>query len=95
MKKYPDKMELAVGNHPEKRLMVLAKNIFPAKCDIVVMMDEEAEYFTSPIKEVSKDVEYISLTKFPKKILLWLTINEKGMSKPLFFSPGLALNEEI
>ena len=52
-------------------------------------------YFTSPAKEVSADVKFISHTKFPKKALLWLTISEKGMSMPLFFRSGLAVNGEI
>ena len=40
-------------------------------------------------------MKYISQTKFPKKVRLWLTISEKGMSKLLFFCSGLAVNEEI
>ena len=51
-------------------------------------------YFTSPTKEVSCVVKFISHTKFPKQLLLWLTISEKGMSKPLFFRSGLAVNGE-
>ena len=44
---------------------------------------------------MSSEVKFISHTKFPKKVLLWLTISESGMSKPLFFRSGLAVNGEI
>ena len=52
-------------------------------------------YFTFPTNQVSSEVKFISHTKFPKKVLLRLTISEKGMSKPLFFRSGLAVNGEI
>ena len=44
---------------------------------------------------MSSEVKFISHNKFPKKVLLWLTISEKGMSKTLFFRSGLAVNVEI
>ena len=44
---------------------------------------------------MSTEVKFISQTKFPKKVRLWLTISEKGMSKLLFFRSGLAVNGEI
>lgn len=30
----------------------------------------------------------------PKKVLLWLAISSRGMSKPVFFESGLAVNAE-
>ena len=52
-------------------------------------------YFTSHTKEVSTKVKFLSHTKFPKTVLLWLTISENGMSKLLFFRSGLAVNGGI
>ena len=40
-------------------------------------------------------MKFISHTKFPKKVLLWLTIREKVMSKLLFFHSELAVNEKV
>lgn len=90
-----------------QRLNKMVNSFFPANRDVAVVMDDETyltldgndwqgtSYFTSPTKEVSSEVKFISHTKFPKKVLLWLTISEKGMSKPLFFRSGLAVNGEI
>ena len=90
-----------------QRLDKTIKSIFPANRDMAVVMDNEAyltldsndwqgtSYFTSPTKEVSSEVKFSSHTKFPKKVRLWLTISEKGMSKLLFFHSGLAVNGKI
>lgn len=90
-----------------QRLNRMVTSIFPSNRDVAVVMDDETyltldgndwqgtSYFTSPTKEVSSEVKFISHTKFPKKVLLWLTISEKGISKPLFFRSGLAVNGDI
>ena len=82
----------------------MVNSIFSANRDVAVVMDEETldgndwqgtSYFTSPTNQVSSEVKFISHTKFSKKVLLWLTISENGMSKPLFFRSGLSVNGEI
>ena len=56
-----------------------------------------ASYYTSKdgTGTVSDKVMYIDKTKFPKKVLLWLCISEKGMSEPVFFKGGLAVNAKV
>ncbi|XP_065077549.1 uncharacterized protein LOC135700820 [Ochlerotatus camptorhynchus] len=90
-----------------QRLNKMVNSFFPANHDVAVVMDDETyltldgndwqgtSYFTSSTKEVSSVVKLISHTQFPKKVLLWLTISEKGMPKPFFFRSGLAVNGEI
>ena len=89
-----------------QRLNKMVNSIFPANRNVAVVMDDETyltldgnwlgtSYFTSPTNQVRSEVKFISHTKFPKKVLLWLTISEKGMSKPLFFRSGLAVNGKI
>jgi transposase len=91
----------------KQRIKKMAAEIFPAKRHVKVLMDDETYltldgndwqgtgYFTSPHKPVENKVKYISHTKFPKKVLLWLTISEKGMSNPILFPSGLAVNAEV
>lgn len=119
VKKYLAKMDIHMRKRQSKpavsenqaetqkqRLTILVKEIFPAKRNVMVVMDDETYltldgnnwqgkgYFTSPTKEISSNVKYIAHTKFPKKVLLWLTISEKGMSRPVFFLSGTAVNGE-
>jgi hypothetical protein len=43
------------------------------------------------ITQQQEDVKFIRKTKFPAKVLLWLTVSESGISKPVFFKTVLAL----
>ncbi|XP_055618207.1 uncharacterized protein LOC129763301 [Toxorhynchites rutilus septentrionalis] len=74
-----------------QRLNKMVYSIFPANRDVAGVIDDEI-YLTLdgndwqgtyllyfPTKEVSSEVKFISHIKFPKKVLLWLTISEKGM----------------
>ena len=73
-----------------QQLNNMVNSFFPATRDMAVVMDDESfltldgndrqgtSYFTSPTKEVSSEVKFIVHTQFPKKVLLWLTISEKG-----------------
>ncbi|XP_055535517.1 uncharacterized protein LOC129724554 [Wyeomyia smithii] len=85
----------------------LNKMVCPANHDVVVMMNTETcltlhgnhwqgtSYFTSPTKEVGTEVKFIPHTKFLKKMLLWLTISEKGMSKFALLSLRTSVSGEI
>jgi hypothetical protein len=37
----------------------------------------------------TEDVKLIRKTKFPAKVLLWLAVNESGISEPVFSKPVL------
>jgi hypothetical protein len=42
------------------------------------------------------DVKFFRKTKFPAKVLLWLmAVGENGISEPVFFNAGLAVNKEV
>ena len=86
----------------KRRIKKMAAEIFPAKRHVKVLMDDET-YLTldgndwqgTPHKPVDDKVKYISHAKFHKKVLLWLTIIEKGMSNPILFPSGLAVIAEV
>lgn len=89
------------------RIKSLVEKIFYAKNDVVCIMDDESyftldgnewqgeHYFENPNGLVDDKVKYVEHTKFPKKVMVWLTISPRGMSKPEFFVAGLALNADI
>lgn len=56
---------------------------------------QEKYYFESSEHEAPKTSKYISKTKFPGKVLLWLAISECGISEPVFFKGGLAVNANV
>lgn len=51
-------------------------------------------YFQNANDPIEESVKYVEHTKFPKKVLLWLAISPRGMSNPVFFESGLAVNAE-
>ena len=88
------------------RLRKLVKEIFYAKNNVTCVMDDESYftldgnewqgnyYFENTNGPTDENVKYIEHTKFPKKVLLWLAISRRGMSKPVFFESGLAVNAD-
>lgn len=52
-------------------------------------------YYDHPSTSVDNSVKYIAKTKFPQKIMPWLTISECEMSEPHFFRSGLGVTEEV
>jgi len=51
-------------------------------------------YFKLPNTQPPKNVTEITKTKFPEKVLLWVAISERGISDPVFFKAGLAVNAQ-
>ena len=41
------------------------------------------------------DVKYKYKSKFEPKLLVWIAISPKGMTKPVFFKSGLAVNQYV
>lgn len=86
------------------RLKSLVKKIFYARNDVLCIMDDESyftldgnewqgkNYFEKSGNVVDVNVKYVEHTKFPKKVLLWVAISPRGISKPVFFESGLAVN---
>jgi hypothetical protein len=40
-------------------------------------------------------VKFLKKTKFPAKVLVWMVISENGVSEPVFFTKGLAVNKQV
>ena len=45
-------------------------------------------------KKTDSSVEYGTVTKYPKKVMLWVAISEKGVSRPIFVQKK-SVNGEI
>jgi hypothetical protein len=56
---------------------------------------QQQSYYESEDHPATEDVKLICKTKFPAKVLLWLAVSESGISKPVFFNAGLAVNKEV
>lgn len=77
------------------------------KCDNVEFIMDDESYFTIDGNEwqensyyddgrveINDETRYVSAAKYPQKVLVWLAISSKGMSKPLFLPRGLAVDKE-
>jgi hypothetical protein len=56
---------------------------------------QQQSYYKSEDHPATKDVKFIRKNKFLAKVLLWLVVSESGISEPLFFKAGLAVNKEV
>jgi hypothetical protein len=77
--------------------------------DLIVIMDDEkyfgfsnddipgnSGFYTGNIEECPDSVKYKGKSKYPKKILVWIAISERGISKPLIrSSKAVAINQNI
>lgn len=52
-------------------------------------------FYSDDIKKTPDDVKYYYKAKYEKKILVWICISPKGVSKPLFIPSGLAVNQNV
>ncbi|XP_065674095.1 uncharacterized protein LOC136091039 [Hydra vulgaris] len=53
-------------------------------------------YYTNNKKTCPESVRFIGKEKFPKKLLMWIAISDRGMSEPLFrTSKTVAINSTI
>jgi hypothetical protein len=55
----------------------------------------EQSHYESEDHPTTKDVKFIRKTKFPAKVLLWLAVSVSGISEPVFFKAGLAINKKV
>jgi hypothetical protein len=56
---------------------------------------QHKSYYESEDHPATEDVKFIRKTKYPAKVLLWLAVSESGISEPVFFKAGLAVNKEV
>jgi hypothetical protein len=86
------------------RLKLLTQIFFAAKSIYKCVLDDDSyftvdgnewqqqSYYESEEHPVTEDVKFIRKTKFSAKVLLWLAVNESGISEPMFFKAGLTVN---
>lgn len=98
-----DKQEKTI----KQRLHLLTQNLFSTNSSNVCVMDDETYftieghdwtpkyYFKLPNSNPSPKVTQITKTKFPAKVLLWMAVSERGISDPVFFKSGLAVNANV
>ena len=51
-------------------------------------MPGNVRYYTNDKSECPDSVRFLGKEKYPKKLLVWIAISNKGMSKPLFRPQG-------
>jgi transposase len=85
----------------------LANNLYRTACSVV--MDDEkyftyagdnmpgnAGYYTADKSTCPDEVRFAGKEKFPKKLLMWIAISDRGLSEPLFRpSKSVAINSAI
>lgn len=54
-----------------------------------------AGFWSSAVTNVPKDVKYKKKSKFEKKILVWLAISARGISRVFLVPSGLGVNQEV
>ncbi|XP_065643078.1 uncharacterized protein LOC136074667 [Hydra vulgaris] len=59
-------------------------------------MPANSGYYTNNKNTCPESVRFIGKEKFPKKLLMWIAISDRGMSEPLFrTSKAVAINSSI
>ena len=71
----------------------MTKNNFVCNGD---NMPGSARYYTDDKSKCSDDVRFIGKNKYPQKILMWLALSNRGMSRPYFRpSQSVTINTKI
>lgn len=86
----------------------LSHGILKASGSTQVIMDDESyftlegsqtpgndSYYSHELLETPEKVKYRFKSKYPSKVMVWLTINEKGYSKPFITDSKEAVNRFI
>ena len=81
----------------KRRCSTLRRHMFKARGKAVIIMDDESYfrlkgdevgankgYYTEDKENVDPAVKYRTKAKFPKRVMLWVAISEKGVSRPYF-----------
>ena len=90
----------------KKRSRRLVNHLYKSKAEVI--MDDEkyfcfdgdnmpgsARYYTNDKEKCSDDFRFIGKEKYPQKILMWIAISNRGISKPYFcLSKSWAINSD-
>ena len=83
-------------NHLYKEQSVLILDDEKYFCFAGDEMPGNAGYYTNDKEKCPENFRFVGKEKFPKKILVWIALSERGMSKPLFrSSTSAAIKSEI
>ena len=52
-------------------------------------------FYTSNIDSTPAGVKYNEVSKYKKKLLVWICISELGVSAPIFRQSGMAVNADV
>ena len=52
-------------------------------------------FYTSNIDSIPAGVKYTEVTKYKKKLHVWICISELGVSAPIFRQSGMAVNADV
>ena len=52
-------------------------------------------FYSSNLEKTPDSVKYKYKAKFEKKLLVWIAISPAGMTSPIFFQSGLAINQDV
>lgn len=90
-----------------KRLGRFALKILQPKKRQILIMDDESYFSLEDSKwtdkyyyvqnecKLTSTSSFIQKSKFPHKLMMWLSISEKGISQPVFFKANMAINSKI
>ena len=91
-----------------RRCRKLSRDLLPARSTTSVVMDDESYfpfmhdempgnvgYYTTNKENTPPAVRYRFKTKFPKKLLVWIAISDKGHSEPFFVPSRGNVNGEM
>jgi hypothetical protein len=101
--KYTEKQQQKAKDSSGK----LANNLYRTPCSLIVddekyfpfsgdNMPGNTGYYTMDKSTCPDSVRFAGKDKFPKKMLVWIAISDRGISKPLFrLSKSLAIKSDI
>ena len=91
----------------KQRCSELRRHLFKPRGKTLIIMDDESYfrlkgdqmganrgYYTEDKENTNPNVKYRTVDKFPKKVMLWVAISEKGVSQPYFIQKN-SLNGKI
>ncbi len=101
--KYTEEQQIVA----KKRSRKLVNQLYTSQ-SVLIMDDEKyfrysgnnmpgnSGYYTKNKETCPESVRFAGQEKYPKKLLMWIAISERGMSKPLFRKSGsVAINSSI
>ena len=52
-------------------------------------------FIPQTLTQLAKEVKYNEVSKYKKKLLIWICISELGVSAPIFRESGMAVNADV